>query len=284
MAKPKSKDVFTLIKSLKASEKRYFKQMFQSGRQADKKYVLLFDALEQQQTYNEAQLLAAYVRLTPEQLPNLKAHLYSRILQSLRLYHKTTSSDLQIRELLDYARILFNKGLYKLCHSRLQKAKKLAHKYEHLEIQLEILKWEQYLLPHLIVKDYQNKVDTLIREATQITERINHINKLNLLNIELNTLYLKIGFVRDQQDFQRVSQRLAQRLPLREEQALLPSEKIALFQVYVGYYNFIQDHEKAYTYAQMWVDLLEAHEELRLIRIESYIKALNYLMNAQERL
>ncbi|MBK8788156.1 MAG: hypothetical protein IPN43_17105 [Chitinophagaceae bacterium] len=42
----------------------------------------------------------------------LKAHLYKELLASLRLLKSSDSIDLQLHEQLDYARILYNKGLY----------------------------------------------------------------------------------------------------------------------------------------------------------------------------
>ena len=45
-----SGDLFTLIKSLTQTEKRYFK-LFSSLQKGDKNYVKLFDAIDRQKTY-----------------------------------------------------------------------------------------------------------------------------------------------------------------------------------------------------------------------------------------
>ncbi len=42
----------------------------------------------------------------------MKAHLYKQILSSLRLIRSENNIDIQLHEQLDYAGILYNKGLY----------------------------------------------------------------------------------------------------------------------------------------------------------------------------
>ena len=48
-----------------------------------------------------------------QQLANVKAHLYKQILISLRLNPSHQNIRIQIREQLDFATILYHKGLYK---------------------------------------------------------------------------------------------------------------------------------------------------------------------------
>ena len=57
-------------------------------------------------------LLKKNKRLNKQQLSNVKAHLYKQILASLRLISSENNIDIQLHEQMDYARILYNKGLY----------------------------------------------------------------------------------------------------------------------------------------------------------------------------
>ena len=151
MPKEKSSSLFHLVKSLNKSEKRYFKLLAsRENGSGTKKYIKLFDLIDDQQEFNEGQILQIEPNFKPEQFSNLKAHLYKRILQSIRLYNSAKVVDIQIRELIDYAEILFNKGLYKQCADVLGKAKKIAVRSDNLELQLEVLKWEKNILSHTV--------------------------------------------------------------------------------------------------------------------------------------
>src|SRR5687767_10451594 len=101
-----------LIKSLEKSEKRHFKLYIKrSSGKENLKIVRLFDAMDKLQDYDEKALLKKLPDITKPQLYNLKNHLYKQLLASLRLLKTTDNSDLKLNELLDNARLLYNKGL-----------------------------------------------------------------------------------------------------------------------------------------------------------------------------
>ena len=101
-----------LIHSLEKSEKRHFKlYITRSSNKEDLKIVQLFDALDKLNDYDEKLLLRRLATIEKPQLANLKTHLYKQILSSLRLLKNSDNLDLQLNEQLDYARILYNKGL-----------------------------------------------------------------------------------------------------------------------------------------------------------------------------
>src|SRR3982751_5620049 len=105
--------LFQLIKTLEKSEKRNFKLYATRNSSSDElKSVQLFDALDKMEEYDEASLLRKNESIRKQQLSNLKAHLYKQILSSLRLINDEANIDIQLNEQMDYARILYNKGLY----------------------------------------------------------------------------------------------------------------------------------------------------------------------------
>ncbi len=104
--------LFQLIKSLEKGEKRNFKlYVKRNSSNEDLKSILLFDALDKMEEYNEAVLLKKNRSVKKEQLANRKAHLYKQILSSLRLLETSENIDIHLHEQLDHARILYNKGL-----------------------------------------------------------------------------------------------------------------------------------------------------------------------------
>ena len=282
MPKTKSDNLFKLIKSLKKSEKRYFKlhTMGESNGE-NKKFVKLFDQIDQQISFDEDFILQSSPEIKPEQLSNIKAHLYKRILQSLRQYHVAKVPDIEIREIIDFAEILYNRCLYSQCVKVLQKAKRKARKYDYLELLLEIYKLEKKVLIHTVGKDNQERVNTLVQEVQEVNNRINNINTYTNLAAQLNTFYLRAGFIRNQKDYQKIRKYIKSCVPDYKEELLSLNEKLHLYDLLVGYYFFIQDFEKGYNYAKKWVDLLAGSRELIASRLDMYIKGINSLMIAQ---
>lgn len=285
MSKKKSDALFQLIKSLKKSEKRYF-QLFASTEEhkAAKKYIRLFNLIDQQEDFDEEKILAKEKTIKRVQLSNLKAHLYKKILQTLKLYHASAVSDIQIRELIDYAQLLFNRSLYGQCVKVLQKAKKLAHKNDNLELLLEILKWEKNVLSYTVARDNQKRVNNIISEVQDVNNRINNINSFSNLQVKLNSLYLKIGFIRNRADYNKTKNFFHESMPEFKESALSFTEKLSLYSLNVEYYYFIQDFDMGYLFAKKWVDLFQNSKPLILSKLDEYIKGLNHLMTAQYRL
>jgi len=139
-------------------------------------------------------------------------------------------------------------------------------------------------MPHTIGSRNAIKVSKVIEDVQRTNDRINLINKLSNLSIELNALYLKTGFIRDRKEFNRTKKILETGLPEYKEEHLSINEKFHLYELFVNYNFFIQDFRKALDYAQKWVDLFEKQPNLIQIQLEMYIRALNSLMIAQYRL
>ena len=124
MAELQKDFLFTLIKSLSKSEKRQFKlYVNRLGINADAKFLLLFGAMDKMVQYNEEEILEQKIT-TKQQISNLKAHLYRQILISLRMNPINQNNRILIREQLDFATILYNKGLYKQSLKLLDKTNK----------------------------------------------------------------------------------------------------------------------------------------------------------------
>ena len=125
--------VFQLIRSLGKSEKRNFKLYITRNTSSEElKIVQLFDALDKMEVYDETVLLKKNKSIKKQQLSNLKAHLYKEILSSLRLITDESNIDIQLHEQMDYARILYNKGLYLQSLKVLDRLKEQAKNYNQL--------------------------------------------------------------------------------------------------------------------------------------------------------
>ncbi|MEM6967188.1 MAG: hypothetical protein AAF573_20665, partial [Bacteroidota bacterium] len=105
--------LISLIKSLTKAEKRNFKlYVNRLSSRSDVKFVQLFDVVDKLDRWDDAIIRKKIPTIKKTQLANLKRHLYKQILISLRLIHIQKNVDIEIREQLDFARILYGKGLY----------------------------------------------------------------------------------------------------------------------------------------------------------------------------
>ncbi len=284
MSKGQSHNLFQLIKGLSASEKRYFKLFVnRDGKAQEKKFLRLFEIIDAQEQYDEQAILIQEPGFKAAQMSNLKAHLYRRILQSLRAYDCSSNRDIRIRELIDHAQILYNRSLYSQCVNMLTKAKKLAQKHHNLELLLEIYKWEKLVLHQTIDKGNRKRVNAIIEQVRDVNNRINNINSFSNIAAKLNALYMQKGFIRNQEDYDKVSSIFQEGLPGFNESSLGFYEKLHLYNLYVDYSFFIQDFSQGCRYAQKWVDLIEQSQAISDY-LDIYLKGLNHLMIAQYKL
>lgn len=161
--------LFVLVKSLSKSEKRQFKvYVGRLGVNTDSKFLALFNHLDKSETLDE-ELIVAKGIVKKQQLSNLKAHLYKQILISLRLSPLHQNIRSQIREQLDFATILYHKGLYKQSLKILDKAKTLAKENEENNIAYEIVELEKVIETQYITRSINSRADELTIEAKMLS-------------------------------------------------------------------------------------------------------------------
>ena len=118
-----SDQLFKLVKSLTKSEKRNFTLYAKRIQDNDTlKFLQLFDLVDKMDQYDEKSVFDKIKGLKKSQYSNLKRHLYKQILISLRLIHINRKIHIEIREHLDFAQILYDKGLYLQSLKILQRA------------------------------------------------------------------------------------------------------------------------------------------------------------------
>lgn len=283
MSKERSDNLFTLVKSLKKSEKRYFKIRNSSVKGSDHKYLMLFDEIDKMKEFDEEKTLNDNPWIKPEQFSNLKANLYKKILQSLKEYTTSTNDDIAIRENIDYIQILFDRSLYGQSMQLLHKVKKAVGKSDNLELHLEVLKWEKNLLPYSLGKNNQERVKQIVAEGNAVNQRISRINLLTNLSVELNAIYIKVGYLRSKEDFLQINKIFTEKLPSYDEEGLSFQEKLLWYEIHFSYFNFIQNFESAFEFATKWV-LLFPTIPSSSHNFEKYLRGLNHLLNIQSRL
>jgi tetratricopeptide (TPR) repeat protein len=274
--------LFQLVKSLEKGEKRNFKLYVQrnSGNE-DLKVVQLFDALDKMDEYDEEGMLKKNKAITKQQLSNIKAHLYKLILSSLRLIEDRNNIDILLHEQLDFARILYNKGLYHQSLKVLDKLKETAKQHKQITIQLQAVFFEKKIEALHITRSMENRAEELSKESDTIDKKLTIINKLSSLALELYSWYIKHGHARDGKDVHALKSFFESNIPSVNVSELGFYEKLYLYQSYCWFGFIQQDLLAYYRYTQKWVDLFEEMPSMKMIETGQYIRGLHNLISAQ---
>ncbi|MDT0607319.1 hypothetical protein [Croceitalea rosinachiae] len=272
--------LFVLVKSLSKSEKRQFKlYVGRLGVNTDAKFLALFNLLDKMKAYNEAQILDSGI-VKKTQLSNLKAHLYKQILVSLRLNPVNQNIRVQIREQLDFATILYQKGLYKQSLKILDKAKSTAIDNEEKNVAYEIVELEKIIETQYITRSIPHRADELAIQAKDLSENNVMTSKLSNLSLQLYGMMLKVGYVRNDEDLQRVERYFEKHLPDFKLDELGFRERLWLYKAHLWYSFLTQDFLSSYRYASKWVDLFYENEEMIHLNPVFFLKGNHYLLES----
>ena len=273
--------LFRLIKSLSKSEKRHFRLYVNRLSGADTGlFMQLFDVLDKEKFYDESTLLKKIKGLKRLQISNLKRHLYRQILTSLRLVNTTKFVDMALREQIDFAKILYTKGLYLQSLKILDKAKTNARTNHQDLLELEIIEFEKLIESRHITRSIENRADQLAIESERRNEILNATSKLSNLALRLYGLYIKVGHIRHEKDFVKIKDFFDSNLPDVNPVTLTFFEKINLYQSYVWYNYIIQNFAQCFRYATKWVDLFKDQPDMKMVDPDLYLRGMNTLLSA----
>ncbi len=272
--------LYDLVKSLTKAEKRNFKLYAtrQSGN-ADAKFIALFDAIDSLTEYDEAKILKK-CPVNKGQLPNMKAHLYRQILVSCRLISVQHNASIELREQIDFARILYDKGLFRQSLKILDKAKKLALATQQNTIALEIVEFEKSIEILHITRSGTYKAERLSKETTYLCRLIDSTNRLSNISIQLYGLHLKLGYVRSERDLELITRFFKPKLDKYKSMDLSFMEQLYLYQSLM-WYSFIQyDFLACYKYARKVVELFDNHPQMRILYYDQFLKGYSRYLEA----
>ncbi|MDG1761284.1 MAG: hypothetical protein P8L72_07045 [Flavobacteriaceae bacterium] len=272
--------LFILIKSLSKSEKRQFKlYVGRLGVNTDSKFLSLFNLLEKMNAYDEPTILNSNI-VKKQQLSNLKAHLYKQILVSLRLNPIHHNSRFQIREQLDFATILYHKGLYKQSLKLLDKAKSLAFESQENMMANEIVEFEKIIESQYITRSVQSRSDQLVAEASLLNDKNILTSQLSNLSIQLYNTILRSGYVRNDDEYRKITQYFFERLPKYDITELNFREKLWIYKAHLWYSILVQDFISSFKYSQKWVELFHNNPKMIAQNPVFYLKGNQYLLES----
>jgi len=279
MANLKSDPLFDLIKSLTQTEKRHFRLFVnRSGNTDDVKFIKLFDAMESSKIYDDKKILNKVLSIKKSQFSNQKANLYKQILSSLRHYHIGQNVDIQLRENLDHAKVLYNKGFYQQALKMLGKTKTLAQDTKHFIIALEAIEFEKLIESEYITRSIENRAEELTKEVNLTTQKIASAHQLSNLSLNLYSLFLKNGYAKTEEEFNSVGLYFESNLPTVDLEELSFYEKLYYHQAHVWFNKIIQNFPNAYKHAKTWVELFKADEVMAQKQPVLFIKGYRNLL------
>lgn len=279
----KQEPVFELIRSMSKAEKRNFKLYATrlSGNQ-QAKFIALFDCLDGMEEYNEKRILQR-CPIKKEQLPNMKAHLYKQILVSIRLLEVQHSLHMQLHEQLDFARILYNKGLYQQSSKLLDKAADLALQSEQYTVALDFIELQKKIDTQNTTRGMISKSEKLNRLADTLCDRITRISELANIATQLYGLYLQLGYTRTQKDSNLIIHVYGQRLSKYEnlpEDKLSFTERFYLYQAYAWYHYILHNMLLCYKNVRHWITLFDEHPQMKRLMFDAYMRGYSRLLDS----
>ncbi len=280
MANQPNDQLFQLIKSLTKAEKRSFKIYATRTSQPDAKFIQLFDAIDKAREYDEELIFSKISDLKKVQFSNLKAHLYKQILISLRLSYVNHNLDIQIREQIDYARILYDKGLYKQSLKILDRAKQLSAQNHRITLTTEILGFEKLIESQYITRSLRNRADQLIKETEVTVKSVDRYHSLSNLSLRLYGIYIKAGHVRSERDYEITKTFFDNALSRIDLDNMGFFDELYYNVSHAWYSLIVQDFLMQYRYAQKWVELFTKNPSMMSLEPIWYLKGTHVLLEA----
>lgn len=276
----KREGVFDLVKLMSKAEKRNFKlYSTRLGSNEGAKFLLLFDCFDNMEQYDEAKVLAQCPTISKQQLPNLKAHLYKQILTSLRMLGVQHSTVLEIREQIDFVKILFDKGLYGEAQKLLDKVEKRAKECELMAEHLELVELQRQLKVLSYSSEMTRVADQTAKDAVIVADHLNNIANLSRLAVQCYALHQSIGFARSQKDLDRLNNYFKPRIEVFEDKELGFTERFYFYQAKAWYYYICHKTGLSYRYALKWVAHFAARPDMKELMYDSYMRGYSQVLD-----
>ncbi len=273
-------NLFVLIKSLTKSEKRQFKlYVGRMDSNEDSKFLKLFNLLDKMEFYNEDLILKNKI-VSKLQLSNLKAHLYKQILISLRLNPQHKNVKLHIRGQIDFATILYQKGLYKQSLKILDKAKSFALKYDENASAYEIVEFEKLIESLYVTRSLSNRTNELVSQTNHLREQNEVYSNLSNISLQLYEKLIKAGYAKSDVESKEIKKFFKQKIKSFRLGELGFRETLIYYQIWVWYSLLIQDFLSSYKYASKWINTFNKSPEMIAIHPVFYLKGYNFLLEA----
>lgn len=272
-------ELFDLIKSLTKSEKRFFK-LSSSLQAGEKNYIRLFDAIEEQEEYEEEKIKNKFRGETfIQHFPSEKNHLYKQILKSLRNFHSENSISNILRIEIKNIEILYKKALYKECAKFVNRAKKIAEEHEKFYYLFELINWEKQLLEEEYeTGGFDKDLDSLISQETECIQKLRNLAEYHMIYSRVNFVIRRGGFARNDSE-RKIVNELENYHLIKGKNTALSSRAASICYYIKGVCNaFNRNYDDALTHFKRVKDIIDSKQHLKPDLAQRYVRTLSLIL------
>ncbi|TND10127.1 MAG: hypothetical protein FD123_375 [Bacteroidetes bacterium] len=198
MARLPSDKVFSLVKSLRAGEKKAFRQQAKQNGAADQLlYLRLFDVLDAMEAYDEAAVLKKIPALPARQLSNQKNYLFQQLTDSLSTTRTVNEITRQFTRAMLRADVLFTKKMYAAALDELDAALLTAKRHCRHTMVLELLTTKRMIIIKMRRPDMAERMSQGLEEFSMHSKYLDEMHRMRLLHQEISKFTLAYSSLRD---------------------------------------------------------------------------------------
>lgn len=273
--------LFSLIQSLSKAEKRNFSLYIKRLQSEDEapKFLHLFELFDKQKVLNEDEVKIKLGKLSPVKYSNLKRHLYQHLLISLRLMQVNKYAAIKTREYIDYAQVLYGKGLYLQALKILDRAKSFCKKNELEFLLLEVLEFEKLIESRHITRSNTDRIKYLQEEASQSSRITSNIVEWANIKLDVQRFFINKGHVKNKEQKAAIFDRYGQQLfnVAIEDKSFF--EKVYYYQSLYWLYFIVLDIQSCHNMALKWTKLYKENPEMINDDVDIYMLGLHHLLS-----
>lgn len=255
--------LFKLIRSMRKAEKRYFKLYASQQGNTKQNYLLLFDAIDAQEEYDEAALIKHFrTQSFSNHFSVAKKYLYDSILKSLKLFFADYCISVKIPDAIKEMRVLLNKGMFAQALKQYQKTEQIFRANEQYGGLLDLLTFgEQLWRASLTNGEAAIKIREIHREKQACVKYLSNLNEYLFIRSEIEYIYWENTPARTAAAERRLDSLLSDPLLQNEHQALSISAKMAYYDCLMMVYRGKSDYENLYKTCNRALGLLDPEKQ-----------------------
>ena len=244
--------IYYLIHRMSRVEKRHFKLQNQVHGKEDKAFIKLFDLLNNMKVYDDDALEVFWETENVQHKGTCIAYLLSKVIEIM--YSKGKQDTLYVKNLIEphikSFHVYYRIHLLKLAYKELDKAEKIANKYNYLVGLLRILKLKE-LVADITAdsEDISEPISAVLEKLTKVSEKITH-------QLYLRELAEKV-YNGNPSELNEVGKELLKYEKKYDE--LHPKDRINFNRILARFFHRKMNYERAFSFAilnlELWNDM-----------------------------
>ena len=147
-------------------------------------------------------------------------------------------------------------------------------------IAYEIVELEKIIESQYITRSIDTRAEELVTQAKELSQQNVITSKLSNLSLQLYSILLKTGYVRNDEELQKINSYFNNKLPRFDINKLGFREKLWLYKAHLWHSFLTQNFIYSYRYAHNWMELFVVEPKKIVINPVFYLKGKNYLLES----